>query len=415
MSGSGKMKREKGPDVDDSTQAASTAKSGDHKVNPLSPWTYRNVELFELEYEAFFLRRWQFAGHVNEVAQTGDYMTVDLGRDSVIVVRGKSGQLKAFLNVCRHRGSRLLDGRGTCNRVIRCPYHGWTYTLDGELFRVPKKENFADFDQSGHGLHEIELEVFHGLVFVRIKGDGPTITEDFAHTGDYFTAYGVADYVPCLQVSTQVWNANWKVAWDNYLENYHIPVGHPGLNRLLRETDEAEELPSGVSYGVFRLRDKPSSIDVEQKYQQQFHCANARIPERIRHKWVQFGVTGNLGIDLYPEMLDMFQLVPLGPEKTLIRTCYYGHKHPTHEETHLRELNFRINDPVNEEDRVLCERVHTGLGTTGYSPGPLSSEESSICLFHDKVRELVPVSALRDQPLHGQVAAENTRLLNLPR
>ncbi len=377
----------------------------------LAPWTYSNPEVFELEYDAFFLHRWQFIGHVNEVCEVGEYMTADIGRDNVIVLRGKDAELRAFLNVCRHRGSRLLEGSGKCRGVVRCPYHGWTYTIDGRLHGVPQEGNFPDFDRSEYGLHQIQLEVFHGLIFVRVKGNGPGIAEEFAHTGEYFELYDVANYERCFEQSTQVWNANWKVAWDNYLENYHIPVGHPGLNRLLKVTDECEELPSGVSYGAFELKEKLSKIDIEREYQEKFHHGNVRIPKQIRGKWVQFGVTGNLGIDLYPEMLDMFQLIPLGPEKTLIRATYYGHKNPTPEENRLRGLNVQINDPVNEEDRVLCERVQNGLQTTGYHPGPISSDESSICLFHEMVRTLVPVTALKKAPIIGQVVTENERLL----
>jgi phenylpropionate dioxygenase-like ring-hydroxylating dioxygenase large terminal subunit len=381
-------------------------------ATPLAPWTYSNADVFELEYEAFFLSRWQFVGHVNEVGEPGSYMTADLGRDNVIVMRGKDDVLRSFLNVCRHRASRLLEGRGSCRGVIRCPYHGWTYTLDGKLHGVPREGNFPDFDRSTHGLHEIQLEVFHGLVFVRVRGDGPGIADEFAHSGRYFELYDVANYVPCLEESTQIWNVNWKVAWDNYLENYHIPVGHPGLNRLLRVTDEEEELPGGVSYGTFALKDKPSKVEIERQYQEQFHHANARVPDELKDKWVQFGVTGNLGIDMYPEMLDIFQLIPLGPAKTLVRAAYYGHRNPTPEESKLRQLNIQVNDPVNEEDRILCERVQKGLRTTGYRPGPLSSEESSIYLFHDMVRKLVPVTALENCPANGQVAAENERLLS---
>lgn len=377
---------------------------------PLAPWTYSNPELFELEYEAFFLRRWQFVGHVNEVTGQGDYVTADIGRDNVFVLRGKDDKLRAFLNVCRHRASRVLEGSGSCRGVIRCPYHGWSYQFDGSLLAIPQDTKFPDFDRSAYGLHEVQLDVFHGLMFVRIKGDGPTVTEQFAHTGAWFEKYDVANYVPCAASSTEVWDVNWKVAWDNYLENYHIPVGHPGLNRLLLEDDEFAELPSGVSYGVFLLREKLSTVDVERQYQELFPKADSRLPEEARGKWVQFGLTGSLGLDLYPEMLDLFQLIPLGAEKTLVRASYYGHPDPSPDEVELRRLNVVINDSVNDEDRTLCTRVQQGLRTNGYRPGPLSSMETSVFRFHELVRKLVPVSASYDAPPRGQVEAENRRL-----
>lgn len=376
----------------------------------LAPWTYTNAEVFELEYDAFFLKRWQLIGHVSEVAAPGDYITADIGRDNIIVMRGKDDCLRAFLNVCRHRGSRILEGAGSCRGVIRCPYHGWTYRFDGSLMAVPQEETFAKFDRSDYGLHAIQLEVFHGLVFVRARGQGPGIAEQFAHSAAYFEKYDVANYVKCAETRTQIWDVNWKVAWDNYLENYHIPIGHPGLNRLIRRNNEGEELADGVSYGAFVMQEKLSHVDVERQYQEQLHHTNQRLPGDVQGKWVQFGVAGNLGIDLYPEMLDVFQLVPLGVDRTLVRAVFYGHSDPTPGEAELRRLNRLINDPVNDEDRMLCTRVQQGLRTTGYRPGPLSSRESGVLKFHALVRDLVPVTALDDAPPVGQVAAENDRL-----
>ena len=378
---------------------------------PLAPWTYSNTEVFDLEYEAFFLRRWQFVGHISQVKEPGDYMTARIGRDSVIVIRDKDDSLNAFLNVCRHRGTRLLEGNGSCQGVIKCPYHGWAYNFDGQLLGVPQEDNFPDFDRSNYGLHRIQLEIFHGFVFVKVQGDGESLVEMFAHTADYFQMYDVENYVVCAKESTQLWEANWKVAWDNYLENYHIPVAHPSLNRLLVDlVDEAEELTSGVSVGVFSVKDKLSSVSAERRYQEQLHVAAQRIPRQLRGKWVQFGVSGNLGIDLYPEFLDIFQLIPLSSEQTLVRTVYYGHQTPTLEEEQLRRLNIEVNEPVNEEDRLLCERVQKGLKSTGYSAGPFSREEEGLYHFHDLVRQLVPVTSLPQAPAEGSIKLSNDRL-----
>ena len=378
--------------------------------NPLAPWTYTNAELFELEYEELFLKRWQFVGHVNDVPDVGDYFTSDIGRDNVVVLRGKDLTLRAFLNVCRHRASRIFDGAGTCRGVIKCPYHGWTYQLDGSLMGIPQEENFSGIDRTKYGLHIVQLEVFNGLLFVRIKGEGPSVAQQFAHTGDFFEKYDVANYEEIAKPSTQIWDVNWKVVWDNYLENYHIPVAHPGLNRLLRENGEWDELSSGVSYGVFVLKDKPSKVEEERAYQEMFHHANGRVPDDLKGKWVQFSYSPNLGIDLYPEMLDMFQIIPLGPDKTMIRAAFYGHKNPSAEEQELRRLNMLINEPVNEEDRQICIRVQQGLQTNGYEPGPLSQQESCIFNFHEMMRELIPAMSLPQEPGKGSVATENSKM-----
>lgn len=379
---------------------------------PLAPWVYKNPEFFELDYEAFFLRRWQFVGHVNDVQEVGDFITHNIGRDNVFVIRGKDGKLRAFQNVCRHRASQVLEGEGTCKGVIRCPYHGWTYQLDGSLMAIPQDEHFPDVDKSAHGLHEIQLDVFHGMLFVRVQGDGPSVAEHFGHMDDYVDRYDVKNYVRCAETTTEVWDCNWKVAWDNYLENYHIPIGHPGLHRLLREMDEAEGLTSGVDYGVFDLKTKPSKVEVERQYQRMSVHAQERVPEDMRYKWIQYGMAGNHGFDFYPEMLDVFQLIPLSHDKTMIRAAYYGHPDPTPEEQELRRLNIEINNSVNDEDRTLCERVQKGLQTSNYSPGPLSQLEVGIHYFHEMVRKLVPVATETDSPPRGQVAIRNSELSN---
>lgn len=378
--------------------------------NPLAAWTYLNPELYELEYEAFFLARWQFVGHVSQLVEPGDYLTVDLGRDNVVVIRNKDRTLRGFLNVCRHRGSRLLDGQGSCQGVIKCPYHGWTYTFDGRLLGVPKEYDFPEIDRDEHGLHEVEVEDFHGLVFVRIRPGRHTVAEMFGDTAHYLEMYDVASYVPCFPESRQEWQANWKVAWDNYLENYHIPVGHPGLNRLLDIADEGVELTSGVSYGVFTLKEKPSKVDIERRYQELFHHANERVPDAVKGKWVQFGIHGNLGIDLYPEMLDIFQLIPMSPDRTVVRATFFGHPNPTAQEQELRRLNVEINNSVNDEDRELCERVQLGLQSTGYEPGPFSEEEQGLYNFHQMVRERIPAAGLAESPAIGCLQDENERL-----
>ena len=377
---------------------------------PLAPWTYTNPEFFELDYDAFFLRRWQFVGHANDVREAGDYLTHDIGRDNVVVIRGKDNQLRAFKNVCRHRASRLLQGSGNCPGTLRCPYHGWTYQLDGSLMAVPQEEQFPTLDKSQHGLHEIQLESFHGLLFVRVKGHGPSLAEHFGDMGRYLEMYDVANYEMCAETTTQVWNCNWKVAWDNYLENYHIPIGHPGLHRLLVDTHEGESLSSGVDYGIFDMRSKPSNVEVERRYQELVKHTRARIPEEIHDRWIQFGIAGSHGLDFYPEMLDIFQIIPLAFDKTLVRAIYYGHVNPTPEEQEIRKLNIEINNSVNDEDKTLCERVQHGLQTTGYEPGPLSKLEIGIHYFHTMVRDLLPVAALRESPPRGQVVARNSEL-----
>ena len=177
--------------------------------------------------------------------------------------------------------------------------------------------------------------------------------------------------------------------------------------------DEAVELDSGVSMGVFSMRERLSDVPEEREYQEQLHHASYRLPEALHGKWVQFGLTPNLGLDLYPELLDLFEVTPLDVNLTRVTMRYFGHRNPTPKDRLLRRLNLKINQPVNDEDKELCERVQLGLKTTGYVPGPLSQIESSVHCFHDMVRKLIPAAALADAPAPGAVAKENQRMMGL--
>jgi len=369
----------------------------------LPSWVYANEELLELEYPLFFLRSWQFVGHENEVMEAGDFITLDLWRDSAIVIRGSDGFLRAFLNICRHRGSRLLDGRGNCGSMIRCRYHGWTYRNDGNLRGVTYPQGFPDLERSKLGLLEVECQVYRGLVFIRIAGEGPEIASLMGEADSWVGAYSPEDYVLHSEPVLEVWDTNWKVVWDNYLENYHLAAGHPALHRLLEESELWAELPGGGSAGFFEMNPKPSTIERERRYQELVSCTDHRYPETVRRRWLQIDLESNMGIEFYPALFSVFQLFPLGAEKTLLRMSLYTPPDLDPDERELRDIDRGLLDEVNAEDKVLCERIQRGVKSHGYRPGPLSLEESGIARFHDRIRESLPVTRQLHAPTPGQV------------
>lgn len=373
----------------------------------LPTWTYVSEELLELEYTPFFLESWQFVGHANELKQAGDFITLDLWRDSVMVLRGGDGALRAFLNICRHRASRLLDGRGNCGGTIRCPYHGWTYQNDGRLSGIPSPQSFPGVDRSKFGLLEIQCEVFRGLVFVRIAGHGASVRERLAELDGWIDAYRAEEYVLLREPVTEIWETNWKVAWDNYLENYHIPVGHPALHRMTVESDLGAELPGGGSAGFFEMNPKPSPVERERRYQELIGCTDHRYPETIRRKWLQIDFESNMGVEFYPALFSVFQLVPIAADKTVIKMSQYTPPDLSKDEEELRTIDLAILDEVNAEDKFLCERIQRGVRTHGYRPGPLSDEESGIHDFHERIRQYFPVTRRSTPPPRLELESVN--------
>ena len=367
---------------------------------PLPAWTYGNAELLELERERVFRRSWLLACHGSDLPAPSSYFVLDLHRDSVLLLRGEDGEIRGFRNHCRHRAARLLDGAGPCRKRIACPYHGWSYDLTGRLRAIPRAGGFADPPHEALGLHPVATEELAGFVFVRLEGDGPSVAGLWGDLADRLAPYRPAELKPLRPIRTQVWECNWKVAVDNYLESYHVPVAHPGFHRLaVGEDGEMQE--TGVTRGGFRLRDRPSSEPDEARYQElSARCAD-HLPHHLRRYWDQYSMLPNLGLDFYPECMDFFQLFPLGPRQTLVRGGVYALPDDDPAMAELRQLNLAIMATVNGEDRQLCSIVQAGLDSYGYQPGPFSAEEAALLQFHDFLRNRIPPMALPEAPDPG--------------
>jgi phenylpropionate dioxygenase-like ring-hydroxylating dioxygenase large terminal subunit len=189
---------------------------------------YSHPELTRLEIERILRPSWQIAGHVSQIPVSGNYLTFELGSDSVVVLRDTAGGIRAFRNVCRHRGTRLLEGTGRCPGRITCPYHGWTYRYDGSLLATPAKDSFPEMNPQEHGLEPVRVEVTLGFVWVCLAGSPDPPSRLWLPIQDELTPYRLEELVPTQPPYLDVWNVNWKIAMDNYLESYHVPGGTSG-------------------------------------------------------------------------------------------------------------------------------------------------------------------------------------------
>jgi phenylpropionate dioxygenase-like ring-hydroxylating dioxygenase large terminal subunit len=390
--------------------AAARGRAGNGR-EPLPAWAYGNEELNELEYERLFRPSWQFACHVSQVAKARDYFVFDLWRDSVLVVRGDDGELRAFLNVCRHRGTKIADGAGTCRGRLTCPYHGWTYDLTGALVGRPAEKTFEHRDLGGLGLRRVELEVLCGLVFVRIVPGGPSLREMWADYAHLLQPYRLEEMVPMGEIWIETWNCNWKVGVDNNLENYHVPIGHPGYNRMLDSDMMGFLNGHGVAGSRSVLRDAPSKSWSERMYQEMAPRVNADLPEQARGAWLFLTMPPNMGLDVYGDSMDVFQFFPRTARTCTVRYPIFGRPGESRELKVLRYLNLRINRKVSAEDRFLSERVQLGLDSHGFRFGPFSDYEHCIYDFHERVRAACPVESLLHAPLLESVREVNARML----
>ena len=366
----------------------------------LPAWVYNHPEMTRLEYERILKPSWQIACHVSQIPRAGDFVTFELGGDSVIVLRDAAGAIGALRNVCRHRGTRLLEGTGHCSGRITCPYHGWTYRYDGSLLATPARDSFPDLDLRQHGLGTVRAEVALGFVWVCLGEEAPPPpSQTWAPLLNELAPYRFEELVPIQPLFTEEWNVDWKIAMDNYLESYHVPIGHPGLNRMFTPDYEDQRGVPGIARGISWMRDTPSARWSERIYQKYVGEVTApHLPERERRSWRFYSYLPNHGIDVFPEQIDFFQVLPRGPGKALIRSASFGLPDERREMRLIRWLGNRINMQVNDEDRRLCERLQRGIADSHYRPGPLSQIETWMLEFHDLLRARIPEARLAEAP-----------------
>lgn len=275
----------------------------------LPAWIYRDPEFFAAERDAVFRHAWQLVCHVSDVPHPGDFHTLDFLGESVVAVRGDDAQVRCFHNVCRHRGARLLDGaRGHCGRRIACPYHRWTYALDGALVGVPRLNDYPGLEMRDHGLVSLEQETFMGFVFVRLAPGLPSVHEMLAPCAEELAAYRLEDLVPQGRVTLRPRPVNWKNVADNYSDALHINVAHPGLTRLFGRGYGLEAQP-WVDRMWGALVDTPSDNWSERRYQALLPEVS-HLPAALRRRWTYFKLWPNTAFDLYPDQVDFMQFIP---------------------------------------------------------------------------------------------------------
>lgn len=365
----------------------------------LPAWCYDDADFFAAERERVFAQSWQVVCHQSDIASPGQWHTLDFLGESIVVVRGKDGRVSAFSNVCRHRGARILDGASGCANRLTCPYHGWSYDLQGRLIGVPHREDYPGLALDRHGLSPVEMQNWHGFIFVRLKGGGPSVARMMAPYEAQIAPYRLEDVRALGRVTLRPRDVNWKNIADNYSDALHIPVAHPGLTRLFGRsyTIESQDWVERMSGD---LVEQPSANPSERLYQHILPKA-AHLPESYRRRWLYFKMWPNVAFDLYPDQMDFMQFLPFSPTKTLIREISYALPDSRREMRAARYLNWRINRQVNAEDTALVSRVQDGMQSRSFSVGPLGQSEVCLRRFCNRMRALIPQAREAARPAPG--------------
>jgi phenylpropionate dioxygenase-like ring-hydroxylating dioxygenase large terminal subunit len=327
------------------------------------PWAwYTDPEILRLEQERIFAHAWQYVGHAGQAAEPGSFFAGTAGPAPVVVTRARDGVLRAFLNVCRHRGFTVAEGSGM-RATLQCRYHAWTYELDGRLRSAPRSEREAGFEPDSLGLVQLQVDNWGPLVFVNPDADAAPLAEALGPLPEQVAQVLDVDALEFHSRSEFEVETNWKVACENFLECYHCPVAHPGFAAVVDVSPDAYKLRSdGLTSSQFgSLRDGDGSF-----------LANRELPRGQFHfLWPNFG------INIFPGRPNFScrPMIPVTPERTARFLDYFFA--PDVEAEWIEEL-IEFDTQVSTEDRALVEGVQRGLRSGLLEAGRLMSESEQL-------------------------------------
>lgn len=362
-------------------------------VSTLPGRYYYDPAIYELELERIFSQMWVCVGRADAITGAGAYEVVTVGRESIIVVRGRDDVLRAFLNVCRHRGARLCnEASGKLKGSIQCRYHAWTYGLDGRLIGAPNVLSDEQFERAFFGLLPVALEIWEGLIWLNLGDDPASIAEQLNEPiierfGGYaaFARYDVGNLKVGKRIAYDV-QANWKLVLENFMECYHCGPMHPEFCRLLPgyKTGDVSDYVNGEAVSLaenveaFTITGKASRPPLP-----------GLLPEDLRH-YYGFVLQPNVLLNLLHDHVVMHWLIPNGPGRTVIM-CDWLFDPQVMARADFDPMDaVEIFDIVNRQDWEVCELTQLGMGSKAYrSGGVYVPEERHIRAFADFVLERV--------------------------
>ena len=334
---------------------------------------YTDERVFELERPTVFSRSWQFAARVDQLREPGDFVTTEIAGEPIVIVRGSDKELRGFFNVCRHHAAAVMTEPAGHANQMRCPYHGWTYSLSGELKGTPDFNDVCNFDQGQNGLAPVEISAWENWVFARLDAkhapDTRATLTDFPGTDliNQFQSLNLAN-LHWFERRCYTLNCNWKIFVDNYLDGgYHVPHVHKGLDSVLDYSNytiaNGEHFCLQSSPMVSREDDSVSAV---------------RTGKRALYYWLY----PNFMINCYEGVMDTNLVRPTGLDRTEVIFDFYV-EHVSDEAQARNLASVDVGERIQQEDLDICESVQRGLQSRAYNAGRLSvRREAGEHLFH---------------------------------
>lgn len=345
----------------------------------LSREYFASQQLFDAERERIFSRSWLLAGHVSQLAQPGSFFLFERDAESVIVLRGADNQIRAFHNLCRHRGSRLCKtSSGNMGAAIVCPYHAWSYALDGSLRTVPAMSEVANFDHADYPLLAVALTNCDGFLFVNFDADPDGFARALPGLIERFTRHETTQ-LQSVHTETYTVAANWKLLFHNFSECYHCPTVHPLLNTLTPFRNSENDLIEGaVLGGPMWMSNVEGSMTMHGE-----RCASAfaGLSAAERARVYYYTLFPSAFISFHPEYVLVHRITPLAKDSSRIVCDWYFHAQAIAYPTFDAQPAIAFWDLTNRQDWELCANVQAGVASLAWTPGPYAELESQVAAF----------------------------------
>jgi glycine betaine catabolism A len=339
-------------------------------------------EIFAKEQEKIFSSRWVLVGHQSQIAKAGDLFVQEVAGESLIVAHDQKGTLRAFFNVCRHRGTRLCEEKSGHSSTIQCPYHAWTYALDGRLVGAPHMDGRAvpGFDKADYSLHGVNLALWEGFIFVNLSDAPRPLEEWFAPLAGKFSHCNLPRLRSAKRIEYDV-HANWKLIFENYSECYHCPGVHPMLSKVSPYDSAQNDLTEGPFLGGFMKIAKGASLTMSGQacalpVEQEHEHAQTHEDEGGHGRVFYYSIFPNMLLSMHPDYIMVHQICPRSPERTLLLCDWLFHPEAFDRPDFNPDDAIDFWDMTNKQDWHVCELSQQGIASRAYQPGPYSPRES---------------------------------------
>lgn len=340
---------------------------------------YTSHELYQEELERIFYDHWVCMGRMEQIPDSGNYLVQQVGDESLIIVRGEGQTIRAFYNVCRHRGTRICTAsEGRLRQSIQCPYHAWTYGLDGRLIGAPHMKDVAGFKAEDYGLQPAALDVWEGFLFVNLASKPEPFSEALAPLLGKFARWHLPKLRAARRIEYDV-RANWKLIIQNYSECYHCPLIHPDLARISPYRSGNNDLTEGPILGGYMLIN-PSEHSLTLDGQ---NCAPplGEVGGDDLHRVYYYSILPNMLMSLHPDYVLVHTLWPQSPDRTLIRCEWLFEPEAMAQPNFDPDSAVSFWDMTNRQDWHVCELSQRGVASRAYRPGPYSTGEGLLAAF----------------------------------